>query len=156
MQTRHRRVISDMAKITSAKLHIYFIHIYILIHIYISYIIGQLMYYQVYYLDQNTVFWFCKYIFGQHRKCYAYICQEYEAFPRQQDFTKISFASQSLQSSKKCFTVSIGWPHLQAGVIESPMGCKWQLRNDLLCLSCVCRVPQLKCLNLEVYKFRSV
>ena len=152
MQTQYR-VISDMAKLHTLYRYTYFIHIYILhTHIHIIYL-GELLYY---YFDQNTVFWFCKYIFGQHRKCYAYICQEYEAFPREQDFTKISFASQSLQSSKKCFTVSIGWPHLQAGVIESPMGCKWQLRNDLLCLSCVCRVPQLKCLNLEVYKFRSV
>ena len=39
--------------------------------------------------------------------------------------------SYNLQSIKKCLTDSSGWPHLQAGVMESPIGCKWQLRYDL-------------------------
>ena len=60
--------------------------------------------------------------------------------------------SYNLQSNKKCLTDSRGWPHLQAGVLDNPIGCKWQFRYDLFNLKWACHCefnlqPQLKCLN---------
>ena len=57
-------------------------------------------------------------------------------------------------SSKKCFTVSVGSPHLQAGVIDKPMGCKWQFKYDLFSLSWACNLdpslkPHLKCFGMK-------
>ena len=65
--------------------------------------------------------------------------------------------SYSLQSSKKCLTVS-GWPHIQSGVKDNPIECKCEFKFDLFNLSWVWRAlgnlnPQLKCLNLGGFHY---